>query len=91
MENVYVLFTSDYWLSSDSAECVGVFTSKDELEKGVKEAVKKSIKYFKNDDEELEETQNRIYEEFVGNRNQTQGYDLNLYAEEFEPNILAML
>lgn len=42
-EEMYLLFEGDEWLSHSSLVCMGLFTSDDELEKGVTKLIKQRI------------------------------------------------
>lgn len=88
MEEVYLLYETDEWLSKSSQVLMGVFTGSEQISDGVRELVKKRIENFRDDEfEELEETQDRILEEvFCNNGLQTQGYTVNILVKSVEPN-----
>lgn len=86
--NIYLLYEADAWLSTDSKELIGVFTTEKQLFKAVKSSMRNRFKcgIFDRENESITTATNRMFDEFVNNGYQTQSYPINLFAENVETN-----
>ena len=93
MEQVILLYECDKWHSHKSMELLGVFSDFDKFAKAAREYVSNHVENFREYEEDtpseiVESTMEYFLDEWVGHVFQTQGYDVNLYAECVELNQL---
>lgn len=77
--NVYVLYSGDCWLSTNSLEIIGVFSDYKIMLDAIRSFAKRRVSSKR---EVIED----YVDEFICNNNQTQGHNVNVIAETYTLN-----